>query len=171
MYFVQWVCCKCRQILIWQVFKHRSCCQRDWEYITRSKMIFYFILRYYRGDKNVSTGLVCFPWRPSTSCLDYPGFVRRQFFFMKNGSNPINALWLEYWTRLSLWKYYGLSQSPWSLDCFTLGQNLNDNVACKHQKVLHLEWRAKREAEERRTGVLTIYTNNPGARENLFRHT
>ena len=34
------------------------------------------------------------------------------FFFMKNGSNPINALWLEYWTRLSLWKYYGLSQSP-----------------------------------------------------------
>ena len=33
-------------------------------------------------------------------------------FFYENGSNPINALWLEYWTRLSLWKYYGLSQSP-----------------------------------------------------------
>ena len=60
-------------------------------------------------------------------------------FFYENGSNPINALWLEYWTRLSLWKYYGLSQSPQSLDCFTLGQNLKDNVACKHQKVLHLE--------------------------------
>ena len=40
-------------------------------------------------------------------------FLEDSFFFMKNGRNPINALeWLEYWTRLSLWKYWELSLRP-----------------------------------------------------------